>query len=220
MSRAKPRFKRVNPPLPALTNNIFLVSVLGVIENQLTINTFAYEDNKAVGAPAGNPEAELGAAWRVNVLGSYRACCSADWSVTGIKTSCINLPTRIPVFDTGAYPLAGTGATGHFPTEVSAVIQRKTVYKGQSGRGRFSLPALPLSAATASALTAGQIATQNTFLTALAGTLTTVNNVFSPALVSRRGVFPNFTYGSALLTAFINNTVLGTVRRRKIGRGR
>lgn len=220
MSRARPRFRRTNAPLPVPTGNVFMLQLLGTIENQLTINTFYYQDNKVIGTPEANAETNLAQQWVTNVAVNYDSCISADWTSTGIKVTCLTIPSRIPVVYTTGFPSAGTGAAGHMPTEVSCVVQRRTNFKGQSGRGRVGLPAVPLTAVTNSVVNAAQLTKMTAFGNNMILSLVTAGATYSAGLVSRRGTLPNVTYGFAQLISTVNDTLVGTIRRRKIGRGR
>src|ERR1700738_5303354 len=155
MSRAQPRFKRVNPPLPLATANVWQVSVIGSIENQSTINTFYYWDNAA--ALISTSEQNISNGWQTALLGPYRACISADWGMQAIKVQCLTSQQRVPLLDTSVVGNAGTAPAGHAPTEVAAIMQRKTNFKGQSGRGRIMLPAVSLTHITGSALNAAGV---------------------------------------------------------------
>lgn len=220
MSRKNPRFHRVNAPMPAPNTNLFLVTVKGLIESQTTINTFYYLDQTAIGTFTGNEESTLGAGWLAFCAPTYRACMSSDWQLISIKVQCLTTPSRAPVTYVTGLPLAGTGAAGHEPTEVAAVCLRFSGFKGQSGRGRFSLPAVPTGSVLSSNLTAAGLAANQAFCNALNANFTQAGVQFTPALVSRRGISPNFTYGSQVMVTCTATSLLGTIRRRKIGRGR
>lgn len=220
MSRKNPRFHRTNSPLPAPTTNIFELIVRGSIEGQITINTFYFADQNATGTFVGSPEADINAGFLAILAPTYRACISADWSLTSVKTQCLTTPSRAPVTSTAGLPLAGTGAAGHEPTEVAAVCLRFSGLKGQSGRGRFSLPAVPTGAVLSSNLTAAGLAANQAFCNAYNANFVQNAHTYTPMLVSRRGISPNFSYGTAVLVTCTATSLLGTIRRRKIGRGR
>jgi len=215
MSRAVPRYHRINAPLPTPTPNKWEVIVRGLIEGQMTINTFYYDDQGA--ALSTTSESNLAGGFITANWVAYRACLSSDWTATDIQVKCLTDITRATYINTTITGNAGTGPAGHEPTYVAAVLLRLTKYKGQCGRGRIGLPAVPTSWVTASTITT---ATAYTTLAALltanfvAGGTTYVNALWS------RGPRPSRAVGAAPLTQVLVSTKLGTVRRRKLGRGR
>jgi hypothetical protein len=220
MSRANPRYRRYNAPLPANVYNIYELKAYYVIEGQTCINTFYYDDLQPAGTFSGAPEAELIAKWLTTVAPSIQNCMTTDCILNRVTAQCLNAPTRIVVNNVGTVNLAGLVATPHEPTTVAAVVQRKTAFKGQSGRGRFSLPGLPQSFTTNSSLTTAGSTAFGTMALATAAAMTTTNNSFAAGLVSRRGKAPSVTYGFGNIFTLTVDPVLGTIRRRKLGRGK
>jgi hypothetical protein len=213
MSRANPRFRRNNPPLPAPPANIFQVAALGTVEGQMTVNTFYYWDSGE--ALTALSESALEAAWVGTYQTPYVACMSSDWALTGYRVSCVTTPTRAPLI--ASVNAAGTGPAGHEPTEIAAVVLRRTLFRGQCGRGRFSLPAVPTSWVTNSRITT--FTAYNAFLTATAANLTSGAHTWIPYLVSH-GPRTGRALGAAQLVSQQIMSLLGTIRRRKIGRGK
>lgn len=215
MSRAHPRFTRVNPPLPAPASNLYRIAIIGNIENQLTINTFYYLDARTIGSLVNFTA--LGTAFQTGIDALFKAAVSADWSQVGFKIDSPNNPLVQPlIYFQAAF---GGGPAGHEPTTVSGTIIRYTNTKGQSGRGRLALPAVPSVWVTSSTITAtaGSAAYVN-FANGLTATLAVSADTLTPALMSR----PPKTkiLGAAQLTNAVAKLLLGTTRRRKIGRGK
>lgn len=218
MSRANPRFRRNNPKLPLPVGNVYRVKLLGQLENQLTINTFYYMDDQALATATETSIANLGVA--ISAAGAlipkYAACMSVDWTLTGYI---IDVPTSPSLAAVVTNQLTvGSGPAGHEPTEVAAVITRQSAVKGQCGRGHVSLPAIPTSWVTASRLTT------TTAHTAMATEMKSVYSFggvqYAPAIFSRNGSHFQNGLGAAFQISTALNTLLGTVRRRKIGRGK
>lgn len=215
MSRANPRFRRVNPVLTAAPANTFEVTLFGSIENQLTINTFYYRDQGA--ALTSLSESNLSTGFAASVLGAFAACCSADWSYNQIKVQCLTTPARQPYLGVSSGP--GTGPSTHEPTTVCGVIIRRTGIKGQSGRGRIAVPAPSTSLVTSSSLSAGLITTYNALCVAMVTPFTAGGVTWTPGVVSRKNK-AGPPLGYADLTSCQTRTLLGTCRRRKVGRGK
>lgn len=220
MSRAAPRFHRSNLNLPAIPNsNVIEMVVQGTLEGQMTINTFYYL----------SPIATLTSTLLQNVINAFNAnviskilpCCSADWSLTNYK--------GINAAGTGIAPInvivaggnAGSGPAGHEPTMVAGLLSRVTTTQGQHGRGRLYLPAVPTSWVTSSTLTAAAALTAyGNLANAMLMVLTDGTNNWTPCLVQRSKLSPRPIVGAQALFQVSVKTLLATVRRRRIGRGK
>lgn len=217
MSRANPRYHRTNTVPPPPTGNVWHVKIKGSIEGQMTISNFYYEDTQTPGSGTLAIQQALFNGLTVvgNLVPKYEACLSVDWVANSIIIDSPNnqaLAAYVQPWSTAA-----GGPTGHEPTEVAAVILKQTSLKGQCGRGRVELPAVPTAWVGSSQLTT------TTAYQALAGQMIAqvVNGgyTFTPGIYSRgtRQVrLPGFT---ALVSCAVT-TLLGTIRRRKIGRGK
>lgn len=218
MSRANPRFRRQNPKLPTPTSNVYRVRLLGQVEFQLTSNSFYFFDGNPFASTTltnlQNLSTAIGAAG--SLIPKYAAAISADWHLTNYIIDSPTSPT-LAALNVSQITLGG-GPAGHEPTEVAAPFIRYSTVKGQCGRGRFSLPAVPTGWVSASNTN------NNTAYNALAAevlvNLTGGADTFHPCIFSRNGsrAFPGI--GVAALSACTYSTLLGTIRRRKIGRGK
>lgn len=217
MSAAKPQFKRFNPMPPAPTHNIYRVKLGGGVEGQITMNTFYYADEQTVGTATTSVLIELFNAFTGagGILPVYAAAVSADWSVTFMLIDCPTSPTLSPY--TVAPIQSGLGPVGHEPNQVATTIAKKTDWRGQHGRGRISVPALPTSWKTGTQLTTvvqlGNLASK--MQTALTG----ATHTFTPGILARQTGAPN-TLGWAPITSCVVRLILGTCRRRKPGVGK
>jgi hypothetical protein len=222
MSRQTPRFRRANPPLPVPLNNVYAVSLVGSIDQQETITTYYYQDQNA----RGTGQAPMALALRVAaIIAPAQAAVSAStWSANEVIVRMLtDATTPTTIFSLPA-PIPGTVAGQADGTIAAATITRQTAFRGQTGRGHVNLPAVPATAVTAdgTSLTAASmlslgIYANTVFFTALVGG----GNTFNPVLASRgtRTQMPKVV-GSAPLVTFNIRQLLGTVRRRKIGRGK
>jgi len=218
MSAADPRFERRNPPLPKPTTNVYRVKFVGTLEGQIVLNTFYYSDGQPVLSATPSKleslaQALLAPAALVDV---YLTALSGGYQMQYLLIDCPTSPTlqslQTPNIQGGLAP------TPHLPTEVSTVILRQTAVKGQCGRGRIGLPAVPETWVTLSHVTTPAAYTN----VAAQMMITEVNGVdnFVPGLYSRKGSHAFPTEGYASLISTRATTLLGTIRRRKIGRGK
>lgn len=221
MSKANPRFKRVNPPLPVVPAgaNVCLYRIVGSVENQLTVTTFYF-----MGGNAPPTTLQLGtiltnASNALRVL--YLSCIAADWSLVSERIDVVNVNSiqgQTIVTNAGAL---GSRVAPHLPTQMAAVILRQSNVKGQHGRGRISLPAISAGDCTESTIT---LAAEKTALANLAAAFTTTItdgvNVYTPVIVQRSTATPRLVIGASPITGTHVNFLLGTIRRRKIGRGK
>lgn len=221
MSRANPRFHRTNPTLPALTGNVVMLTLFGTVENQLTLNILYYEDQTGTVGSITNLNSFIGS-WTVPNQASLLAVSSSDWSLTQYKAQYVNLPAIIPQYSTTGLPQPGTGPATHEPTTVAALISKFSQVKGQSGRGRYYIPAIPTAWVTASSINPTFITNYNTYAGKLVNQITSGGITYTPGIFSRRG-FNKVTGtggGFSPMSNAIAKTLLGTVRRRRIGRGK
>lgn len=220
MSRANPRYKRVNPPgTPVGTGSVVEYIIQGSIESQLTINTFYYQ--AATPLPSTAQLNTLLTALHTNLYALYIGCLSSDWTTTRELLNVVDINSLQGVISVGSAGTAGTRPAGHFPTEVAAILIKRTALKGQHGRGRISLPAISLGDATASTITLGAAKTaQLALCTAMLLTASDGTNTWTPCVAQRNTASPRLVVAYANLTAVAPNYVLGTVRRRKLGRGK
>lgn len=221
MSRAAPRFRRVNPPLPLVgtTNGVVLYRIWGNLENQLTINTFYFA--AAVPNPTASQLATLNANIRGALFNNYTACLSVDWQALKCTLDVVHRNDIIGVIDTSITGTSGGRGAGHLPTEVAIVIIRYSQVKGQHGRGRIGLPGVAAADTLNSRVNAGSLITALGGLTsAMATTASDGTNTWTPSVVQRSPVSPKLVIGFSATGRIIANLLLGTVRRRKIGRGK
>ena len=220
MSRAVPRFRRTNNPLPVPANNVYEVVIIGLIDQQETLTTLYYMDNQAVGIGV-NPGA-LQTAAAVKYV-TWTLVTPTTWALQGSTVKCLNNPTvpSITTFLGASQPGVVVGdAEG---TIMAATIRRQTAVRGQAGRGHVNMPAVPQSfvAANGYSLTPAAQTAYGVWATANLNTVIVGGGInFTPALVSRglRTQTPKLL-GAAPITLTQVAPVMGTARRRKIGRG-
>lgn len=221
MSRANPRYRRTNPsgvPVGS-TYGVVRYVVQGQFQGQMTISIFDY-----VGAVPGPNTTQL-TTLRTNIgaliITPYRACCATDWQITAERVIPVHSNVFAGVNYFGNSGLFGTGGSASMDTEVAVIINKKTGLKGQHGRGRLSMPAVPSGAVTQSNVTlAGAITAYNNLIAAMLPGVSDGANTWNP-VVSQRGLAaPRLVTNWSLLLSCTLNTLMGTIRRRRIGRGK
>lgn len=221
MSRANPRFRRSNPPLPGLSTNLYQASVLFQLQNQQMISTYYYSDGQAPGTGVSPTLLANG----VNaLLSQFQSIMATNCQVYGTTVRCLNNPTFVSITKFLSVSLSGTVAGNALGTVPGPVILRQTAWRGQAGRGRVSPPGMPASfiTPTGEQLTQAAVTTYttwgNNFLMAsiTSGGLTFVPYLYSRGLRTQTPKVP----GAAQLLSFLVKPLVGTVRRRKIGRGK
>lgn len=229
MSRALRRFHRINPSLPSLTGGIAMrIQPMGHIDNQIWLMTFDYI-SFTTGTPNSNAESNLANAWITNCGTAMRGCMAADVAFDTIKVTCLNLNTRQPFF---AGSLAGMGngtvAGTHIPSEMAMVLSKYTAFKGQHGRGRAYIPGCPSTFVTpgtdANRINATGQTAVNAFGVALLNTVSDGTNTYTIGVTQRTTSGAPTQFGAVLKSAatggLVIQTLLGTARRRRIGRGK
>lgn len=222
MSRKNPRFRRINPTLPVAAANLFQISMIGSLEGQLTVNNFYYQDGGQVLAGGGSPtELELVTAFHTGVFAYLRACISSDWTLTGYRVAVLTTPSRIPYFNLPTQNNTATGAAGHEPTTISSLFSRYSGVRGQSGRGRVYIPAVPTVIVVASQIATASFGAFQSAASQMSAPQVATSRTYTPGVVSRRGVAQGgANYGFSPLTSCVARQLLASTRRRRIGRGK
>lgn len=223
MSRANPRFKRTNPILPALTTPAYRVTTLYLCDQQVCL--FTMDGIMASNTQTANSESNLATSWDTTMRAALKGMLSSDCFLTGYKVQCLTTPTRMPFnFAIPSISQAGGVAPSHIPLEMAVILSKGTAFKGQHGRGRAYFPGFPSSGLTPATDANRVNALGQTWLTAvgtalIAGTILDGANAFQPAVTQRTTKGAPTTNG-AVITVFAFKLLLGTVRRRRIGRGK
>jgi hypothetical protein len=214
---------RNNPTAPAIIAPC--VQITAFVTNSTTGDleevSFFYD----AATPTGSSPALLAQlldSFVILVIPSILACLPPTASIPRCIASDLNpgvSPTQIQAL-TGAVGTAGATA---LPSTVAAVLTRYTGLKGQHGRGRLYMPCVPNTFVTpavdpnslnGAAVTAYD-ALQAAMIVALTDGVTphravVVTRALKPATV------PSF---AAAISSVVLETTLGTVRRRRKGRG-
>jgi len=224
MSRANPRFKRTNPPLPAIgANNIFLATVRGVADNEEWLVNYAYMGADALTAASEqNIATAIDTTCRIAITGVLDSSCT----YASVKVQCLNVPSRISYtfYTNGGVPRPGVIGSTHLPKEMSAIISKYTSTKGQHGRGRNYWPAIPVSFTTPATNPNNLNATGLAAYTTLWENFNSVD-IVDGAVIMYVSVYTHVKGNSPVTLAqnvatWVVQPILGTTRRRRPGRGK
>jgi len=205
-----------NQPLPPLAHDVVQIAICGVLEGQETRNLFYYRNNAAIGTVNDNDlTGILDAFMTLGSPGSDMPNCTAtSWHFDRLEAFSITKPSLVKAEK--IINLNGVVPGKAFPSTVSATISRYANFRGQCGRGRISVPAVPLTWAVDSVLI------EVGFYTGMANNMKRsllVNFLEWFPVIYSRGPKPGFQEGSADIIRTIVRPVLGTCRRRKLDRG-
>lgn len=221
MSRANPRYRRLNAPgLPLLAGNaIGRYIIQGTLNNQMTINSLDFF--AAAPSLSTTSLSTLLGAISTALFAKYKACLSTDWVCVRELFNIIHRNDIVGALTTLNAGATGTIASPSFDSEIAITIQKKTILKGQHGRGRMSLPAVPTNAVSESVVNgAALLANLNAFTAQLTMTASDGVATWTSCVSTRAANPPRLANGYELILNAQFNTLLGTVRRRKIGRGK
>jgi hypothetical protein len=222
MSRANPRFHRTNPPLPAVgtTGGVVQYVIQGTIEGQMTLSTFMF--NGFVPNPTQTQLTTLLSNISTGVFTKYTAMLSSDWLAVREMLKVVHRADIATVISTAHAASVGGRPAGHEPTEVAGIFLRTSGVKGQHGRGRVSVPAVYTGDVSSSNWTGVALAlVQAAFNLALVGVqYSDGTNNWQYCIGQRSNSPPRLIVGAANVVTQTASLLLGTVRRRKIGRGK
>lgn len=218
---------RHNPQPPPIAGcNLLLFTWRFVTQEEVQEVTLGYKS----AVPDANVIAAQSAILTFHVVTNialWTSVLTGDTSFFGAYVADLAPGVNPTLFQAPAAPTVGTVAGHALPAEVTAVLEKFTSLKGQHGRGRMEMPAVPISFTTPATNpnvlnAAGLVAYQNP------GTLLTtpvasggVN--YSPCLIARANPDADPIILANNLAILVNDydvrENLGTQRRRYPGRG-
>jgi hypothetical protein len=210
---------RVVIPLPPPTIfEVFRVRFIGQFENAMTVNVMYYESDHPTGSATEAEQIEILQLMAApnSLLSAYVSCCTTDWAFV---QATVDTPTT-PQNATFVYQpagLFGINALPRCPCQMGVTIRKVTQYRGRKGRGRITVPAVPMTWVSGTALIE-----QSNYTTLCERLTRTLNGTvwnYRPCLWSHDKAAP-FTQRTIAITAHKTNIILGTARRRKPGVGK
>jgi len=214
---------RQNPDAPAVPVGTPLFRVVTTV----TANQQLYEvvlDYLASAPIAANLAAQTAflTAWRTNVQVPWLATLPSTVSITQFQVQEVAAGV-IPTYQVAGLALAGTVVQPPLNGMLAAVLTKFTALKGQHGRGRAYVGPLPATFITPATdpnlLNAAGIAAFTTLGAAIQQAVVAAGVNWN-LVVSTRPVAPIFTVQRvAGVSSMVPVATVGTVRRRKEGRG-
>lgn len=213
---------RVNAPAAAVTGPVLRLTVMTTTAGQKCETIHDYEAT----LPAATTPAQMLAfivAWQATNEANYLACLTPDTTLDGYSVAVIDTNT-IPTLFQGVTPGTVGSVAGHaLPLEMACVIHRVTGLKGQHGIGRWSMPAIPISFSTPATdpnkINAAGITAYGTLAASVTASVVAAGRTWE-AVVTTRPIKPaTLVIRAQPVTSYLVVPLMGTIRRRKEGRG-
>lgn len=214
---------RNNPASPLITSALARVTIGTITSGQVCMNTFDYLWSVPSTFASLADLTALGNAWDSaldTLLKGVLSPLTSLYSMSVAELHYGNAPTYSALYAPGTI---GTAGATPLPLEMGVTLSRVGALKGQHGRGRVTMPAVPNTfttpAADANKINATGLAAYLAFCNKLLLPLT-VGTATWTHVISTRPIPPTLTVDHAIAVAVYNvGTVLGTARTRKEGRG-
>lgn len=211
---------RNNPPQPAVTGTVIQLAIQFGYQGQTCENIQHWMAGTGPTTPTPTELQSFLSVWQSQNEANLKACLCSDVTITNYFAADVN-PGMCP---TAILPagVAGTIAGHGYPTFVSAVCRLQTLLKGQRGRGRQYLPGVALSLVTPATDPdhLNSVAVFQTYLTGLlSSVIATGLGTFKLAVCTRPAPPALLVTTGAQVTSAVPDFLLGTTRRRILGRG-
>jgi len=205
------------PPLIPSNSRLVQISITGKMHEQLTVNTFYVLLNST--NPGGEGAADAAKNFWEGVRSQWCAAVSVDWRAELITSRIVGFPEILPVQQAATAPTVGTIEEDALPGVVAAIIQKRSQFGGRRGRGRVYIAGVPEGGHENGVIDEDQrillqdLADRFNDDFGWGDTGTALPYHWSRNVGSEAGV------RGVQITDCRADTVLGTQRRRRIGRG-
>lgn len=216
--------------MPITPNKLYMVTLVGEIENQLTMNRFWVKGHTA--SPASTVVAEINGIYggfNTGIIPVYRNFLSSRWH--GNHISIVEMTTRPRQMLDVVLSSSGVQDAISLPAFAAGILSLRSGFADRTRNGRLFIPSPDSGSCDGSRLTGGAFG----LLQAIGAA---VLNVFGPTgsnTYGRIGIFsrklgvtrvagppPVLNYstnGWTACTEMIARSEIGTIRKRKLGRG-
>lgn len=160
----------------AAVGDVYRVSIVGTHFGEQIVNTLYYQIS-TVGTGDERSALATGLA-AAGIPGSYGNAVSSDYAGVAVNVQAVK-PVG-PTLVVGPLITAGTGPTPSFPSQVSAIMVRKTALGGKGNRGRLFMPAVPTTFFTANVITTAGTAAYQALRNSLLNNVTGSGWTFIP----------------------------------------
>lgn len=214
-------FKRANPIPDPPANNVYRVRLIGALEEQQTMSTFFYADAKPKFTGTYLDCADLFSGLDLPVTGlfsRYKEVMVSTWGGERVLIDLVTDPT-ILTHETVTNTWVGIVPGPHKPIQSATTIAKFSLWKGQHGRGRISLPGVPDAWAVNTALV-NPVTNYGDFAAAMKAVVTYNGKTWRPGIYSTKKLDDGSKINGWIdLIATVVRTTLGTCRSRKPGVG-
>jgi hypothetical protein len=213
---------RNNPLPPPYTGQPIRIVLQTRTSGQVCQNVFDYVSPTPLTLTAGRL-LTFAANWNSAMGAALQGILTADTVFLDTLAEDINpgiVPTQSSAGLTGLTP---TVAGHSLPIEMGATMSKKSALKGQHGRGRITLPAVPISFTTPATdpnnLNGTGLTAYGVLEALLEGVISDGVVNYSPVITVRPVAPATIPSHGAPIILFKTQLLMGTARRRKEGRG-
>ncbi|MBA0087219.1 MAG: hypothetical protein HRJ53_19725 [Acidobacteria bacterium Pan2503] len=215
---------RMPHPAPAITGDVCRVTTLVIADSEQCLFSMDYMAAGFSASPAVDL-AGLVTAFATGFAPGIKALLPIDAMLNGFQGTFLSRNDIAGVFSTsGNGP--GTAGANHLDKMMAVRIQKLTTLKGAHGRGGLSFGPVYTGHVTpatdANRLNPAAVTAYQAFATALQNALPIASGsftTFTPCVSTRPPLGTSITQFAMIVTKMTVDAVLGTVRRRKLGRG-
>lgn len=211
---------RVNVLPPPITGDVYRLTIWSRSQGQVCMNVIDYMG----GSFAAGPSLPMGALLLQLVTAiepKYVACLPVATSVFQYTLACLSSGAPVTLVQTSS--AIGTVVGNQLPLEMAAIQKKRSALRGQHGLGRFYMPAVPISFTTPATDPNLVNAAGQTAYNQLNDTLKltqAVAGIFYDCCITKRPTPPaNLVTLAQPISRIDSIALLGTVRRRREGRG-
>ena len=211
---------RNNAIPPPITGDVYRLVVWSTSQSQVCMNSYDMMGDAYAASAATNMNALMNA-WVLANENLMTQCLTTQTKIFRYTLQCISSNAFASIQMEVNKP--GIAVTAPLPLEMAAIMRKTGPLKGQHGRGRVYMPGVPAAFTTPltnpNVLNAAGIAAYQAYCTSVARA-NTIGGISYAACVSQRPIGPILVVTNAALTPIMNPvSLLGTVRRRREGRG-
>lgn len=211
-----------NPTGTPITGPVVKITLEVLCQSVRCQTSWHYVCQGAPVPPATDLTALLGA-WNTIAQADLVACLPASATLVSLTAAEVWFGLTPTVVQAYAPATVGSVAGSNLPLEMGVVLEKVTALKGKHGRGRFFLPAVPISFTTPATdpnlLNAAAIAAYDLFRIDMKLSLAAGAHTYVPWVVASPIPPANNPATGSPVTNVLLRTLLATVRRRKPGRG-
>ncbi len=214
---------RFNPPADPTTKAIARVTIGTKTAGSICLTTFDYQWNTAATSPTLTDLNNLGNDWHTAFDTDFLACLSPQTSLYSTTVAELHYGTSPTYSVLDAPGTVGTAGATALNLELGVTMTRYGPLKGQHGRGRITMPAVPNTFVTpatdSNVINATGLTAYNALAAGLVSPLVRGGSTWTP-FISTRPVPPSTLVDfGVLISNYAVRTIMGTARTRKEGRG-